>query len=99
MENPIVLKGFCCYSHEQGVEQGLYAFQNVKSDRKSMQILKNGDRLTILDKRNSRKIIWSGFISLWQDRIGRINQRGVPRKRWVRWFRKKYPAELTPFPN
>ena len=63
-----------------------------------LHVLKDGDHLTIFDKRDKRRVVWSGFISLWQNRLGRSRQRGVNHKKWARWFRKEYPAKFTPGP-
>ena len=103
MEKPIVLDGICYSYSEQGIGP-YWAFWESKHihpppdvwDYAGLHILKDGDHLTIYDKKTGKKVIWSGFISLWTDRIGRIHQRDVPRKKWARWFHKEYPAKFTP---
>lgn len=106
MDKPTVLEGICYSYSEQGIGPD-YAFWESKHihpppdvwDYAGLWALRDGDHLTIFDRRDQTKIVWSGFISLWTDRRGRINQRDVPRKRWARWFAKEYPAKLTPGPN
>ncbi len=106
MSKPIVLGGICHIYSEQGIGP-LYTFWESKHihpppdtwDFAGLHVLKDGDRLTIFDKRDKRRIVWSGFISLWQNRRGRSRQRGVNHKRWSRWFTKEYPAEFTPGPD
>lgn len=111
MEKPVVLEGICHYWQETGVEGGRWAFQDSKHifpptpemphgrwSYDGLWILKNGDFIVVLSKQN-KKIVWSGFVSLWTDKNGRTRQRGVPREDWSKWFRKEYPAKLTPGPN
>ena len=106
MEKPIVLEGICYLYSEQGIGP-LYTFWESKYihmepdvwDFAGLHVLENGDHLTILDKRDGRKIVWSGFISLWQNRLGRSRQRGISHKKWARWFSKEYPAKFTPGSN
>ena len=106
MEKPIVLEGICYSYSEQGIGP-YWAFWESKHihpppdvwDFAGLHVLKDGDHLTVFDKRNGKKIVWSGFISLWQNRSGRSRQRGINYKKWARWFRKEYPAKLTPDPN
>ena len=111
MDMPVVLEGVCFYWSEQGIEP-CWAFQESKHiippttewpherwSYEGLWKLENGDHLTIFDRKTGKKIVWSGFISLRTDRLGRIHQRDVPRKKWTRWFNKEYPAKLTPGPN
>jgi len=112
VNKPIVLEGICHAYNEQGLERLYWAFQDSKyifppsSDwpherwaHGGLWILKDDDHLTIFDRKTRNKIIWSGFISLWTDRVGRIHQRDVSGKKWTRWFNKEYPAQFTPGPN
>ena len=112
MEKPIVLEGICHLFNEQGLERVYWVFMDSKYifppspdwpherfDFKGHWTLKDGDHLIIFDRKTRKKIIWSGFISLWTDRIGRIHQRNVSGKKWIRWFRKEYPSKFTPGPN
>ena len=106
MKKPLVLEGICYSWNEQGLGHN-WAFWESKYirpepyvwDYTGLHVLKDGDHLTIFDKKNPKKIRWSGFISFWTNRMGRIHQRDVPRKKWVRWFSKEYPAKLIPGPN
>lgn len=111
MEKPIALEGICFSWSEQGIGPH-WSFQELKHilppttewpherwNYDGLWKLENGDHLTIFDKKTSKKVRWSGFISLWTDKIGRVHQRDISRKKWVRWFHKKYPAEFTPGPN
>ncbi|MEK7076443.1 MAG: hypothetical protein AAB941_02175 [Patescibacteria group bacterium] len=112
MEESVILDGICHQFCEQGLEAVYWTFWDSRYifppspdfpygrfDYKGLWILKDDDFLTIFDKKTGKKIVWSGFISLWTDRIGRIHQRNVSRKKWIRWFRKEYPAKFTPGPN
>lgn len=106
MNKPIVLEGICYSYSEQGIGP-YFSFWESKHihpppdtwNYAGLHVLKDGDRLTILDKRDNRRVVWSGFISLRKDRRGRIHQRDVPGKKWARWFAKEYPAQFTPGPN
>lgn len=111
MEKPIVLEGICHFWAEQGLESR-WAFQDKKHiipptpawpherwDYKGLYALEDGDQLTVFDKRDRRRVVWSGFISLWKNRLGRSRQRGVNHKKWARWFSKEYPAQFMPGPN
>ena len=111
MEKPVILEGICYVYSEQGIGP-YYSFWESKHilppttewpherwDDEGLWKLEDGDCLTIFSRQNKEKIVWSGFISLWTDRIGRIHQRDISGKRWTRWFHKKYPAQFTPGPN
>lgn len=109
MDTPIILEGICHQFYEPGLETLYWAFkehkwrsvypENVKWEHARLWILTDGDHLTIYKKVNPTQEIWSGFISLWTDRIDRIHQRDVSRRKWTRWFVKNYPAKFTPGPN
>lgn len=106
MKKPVVLEGICHIYSEQGIGP-YWAFWESKHihpppdvwDFAGLHTLKDGDRLTIFDKRDRRRVVWSGFISLWKNKLGRSRQRDVNHKKWARWFRKEYPAQFTPGPN
>lgn len=111
MDKPIVLEGVCYWWSEQGLNP-CWAFQESKHihpptpewpherwDYAGLWALRDGDHLTIFNKKNPAKMVWSGFISLWQNKLNYTRQRGVNHKKWVRWFRKEYPAKFTPGPN
>ena len=97
MKKPIVLEGICSVFSEQGIGPH-WIFQESEM---VFWKLEDGDHLTIFDKRKGKgkKVVWSGFISLWQNRLGRSRQKGISHKKWTRWFQKKYPAKFTPGPN
>ena len=73
---------------------------------KGLYILKNEDHLTIYSKRDSKKISWSGKISLKQHSsftkhiFGlwiHADQKGVNKKTWANYFLKHCPTKLVPF--
>ncbi|HEY4474604.1 MAG TPA: hypothetical protein VJC06_01630, partial [Candidatus Paceibacterota bacterium] len=112
VKKSVALEGVCHFYNEQGLETVYWVFWDSKHilppttqwpherwDYKGLWILKDDDHLTIFDKKTGKKIVWSGFISLWTDRIGRIHQRDVSSKKWKRWFNKEYPAKFIPGPN
>lgn len=69
-------------------------------------VLADGDILTIFDKNNPSKKIWSDTIKLknYKSIHYSSNRRwsietkpkGIKRKHWTKWFVESYPAELTP---
>ncbi len=112
MKDPVVLNGICHMFFEQGLESIYWSFWDSKYifppsldwphgrfDFKGLWTLKDGDHLTIFDRKTGKKVIWSGFVSLWFNKAGKANQRGIRAKKWARWFKKEYPAQFTPGPN
>jgi hypothetical protein len=60
--------------------------------------LENGDALTVYDKVDPARAVWSGII---QFDISVNDSRATPcrktdRKQWVSWFKGRYPAKLIP---
>jgi hypothetical protein len=106
MEKPVVLEGVCHIYSEQGIGP-YWSFWESKHIHPApdhwnfagLNTLKDGDHLTILNRRDGKTIVWSGFISFWTNRRGKVRQRDVSGKKWTRWFRKEYPAQFTPGPN
>jgi hypothetical protein len=72
-------------------------------------IIKDGDILTIFDKDDSTKKVWSGNIKLKQYESVKCppntltpiisKQKDIKRARWISWFVNKHPAKLTPLPK
>ena len=67
--------------------------------------LRNGDRLTINDRDDPTRVIWSGLIRLgrtsnFTQSIGGLwihnRQRGVDQEVWLDWFIGEFPAQLVP---
>ncbi|MHC4287295.1 MAG: hypothetical protein ACYSSJ_03230 [Planctomycetota bacterium] len=65
--------------------------------------LKNGDQLTIYDKKSPDAIVWTGIIQLHsyplftEEALGfwiHADQEGIDREIWAHWFHEKYPAKL-----
>lgn len=69
-----------------------------------LHVLGDGDRLTIYDKHDLNAIVWEGVIDMvrlpqfteavegmWVN----VEQIGVERGLWTRWFFHEYPAVLT----
>ena len=61
--------------------------------------------MTIYDKKNPSKVVWSGLINLKhlplfsEDAYGmwiHADQIGIARKKWAKWFIYEYPATLVP---
>lgn len=119
--NQTELTGICFFFSETGTEGGYWAFQDSKYispprpdstheswSYKGSHILKNGDRLTIYDKIEPLKIVWSGIIALreytpFQEHISNCwihaDQEGVKREHWAFYFFKNFPAKLIPAPE
>jgi len=73
-----------------------------------LHVLKDGDELTIYDKADPAKVVWSGTIRLRQHPLFtgsarglwiHADQEGVDREQWAEWFFKEYPATLRPAPD
>ena len=116
-DQDLVLKGVCTFYTETGTEGGLWAFQDSKFilpreepeegyyyDYEGLNILKNGDKLTIFSPDNTGQVIWSGTISLkhypvfTESAFGfwiHCDQKGIDREIWAKYFFDNYPAELT----
>ena len=109
MEKLIVLEGICHLYDENSLCQVFWDSKYIfppssgwpygRFDFKGLWTLKDGDHLTIFDKKTGKKVVWSGFISLWTDKMGHIHQIDISKKRWAKWFGKEYPAKFTPGPN
>ncbi len=112
------LLGICHFFFETGTEGGHWAFQDKKHTQvidgeerwsyAGLHILEDGDELTIYDKNDHKKIIWSGIIHLkfypvftesaynfWIH----SDQFGVERNVWAKWFINEYPAKLVKAKN
>ncbi len=105
------LRGLCHFHSETGTEGGYWAFQDSQyiSDGswsyKGLHLLEDGDYLTIYDKRDLHRMVWSGVIKLTQyasftqEVFGcwiHADQDGVDRQTWGQWFLEEYPAILVP---
>lgn len=115
------LTGVCFFFSETGTEGGYWAFQDSKyispsesdSSRaswsyKGTHILKNGDLLTVYDKDEPNRIIWSGIITLreyglFQEHVFNCwihaDQEGIDRETWAVYFFTEHPAKLIPAPE
>jgi hypothetical protein len=69
-----------------------------------LNVLKDGDVLTIFDKADPTTVVWSGTIEFkghplfTEEADGywiHADQVGVLRDTWARWFFEEYPAELV----
>lgn len=70
-----------------------------------LHILEDGDRLTIFDKQDPKKIVWEGVIQLRQHELFteatsngmwiHADQEGVERAVWEKFFLEHYPAKLV----
>lgn len=81
-------------------------FQSVAPENwlyEGLRILKNGDRLTIFDKNDPARIVWSGVINLREHPLFtehvfgmwiHADQQGLNRETWARWFLEENPAEF-----
>lgn len=120
-KNRQVLRGVCFLHSETGTEGGYWAFQDKRFmtppskkfpsgqwSYKGLHILEDGDRLTIYDKQNRRKVLWRGVIRLNQHPLFtesafsfwiHADQVGVERDILARWFLEDYPATLVPAKN
>lgn len=77
-------------------------------DYQGLHVLKNGDHLTIFDKKNPKKVIWDGVIDFaphglfTEHAMGmwiHASQNGIGRGTWGKWFMQEYPAKLIPAPE
>ncbi len=78
--------------------QGVWAYEGLHA-------LENGDLLTVYDKADPTKTLWSGKVSLQQRKtytefvvdgmIVHAVPKNVPIAQWKTWFFEEYPAELT----
>lgn len=106
-------EGVLHFHAETGTEGGFWAFQDQRFISKrngeeawsyeGLHILKDGDKLTIFDKEDSKKTLWSGTIQLkhypqfTEDASGwwiHSDQEGLERAQWAIWFFKEFPARL-----
>lgn len=82
---------------------GAHDFQLISKENWSyegLHFLDDGDELTIYDKADPSKVVWSGTIKRrvlnaaapWRD----VTQEGVGQDDWERWLVKEYPATLLP---
>lgn len=87
-----------CSGHEWVLHypDGVWSYEGLN-------ILNNGDTLTIFDKFNASRVVWSGKIRLHPRYIGGAHlrmgahcyQAEVQPILWEGWFHGNYPAELT----
>lgn len=70
-----------------------------------LHVLENGDELTVFDKDEPTKVVWSGKIRLRQHPLFtehangmwiHADQKGIAREQWAAWFFAQNPATLTP---
>jgi hypothetical protein len=70
-----------------------------------LHVLESGDELTIFDKDEPTKVVWTGKISLRQHPLFtehangmwiHADQKDIARERWAAWFFAQNPATLTP---
>ncbi len=73
-----------------------------------LHVLRDGDVLTVYDKADRTKIVWSGTIRLREHPLFtehafgmwiHADQEGVGREQWAEWFCNQLPASLTPAPE
>ena len=85
---------------------GTHDFQLVSKhdwSYEGLHVLKDGDRLTIYDKDEPNKVVWSGVIALTQLPFNshasgwriHADQQGIDRDTWSKWFFGEYPAKLV----
>ena len=75
-------------------------------DYEGLHIIQNGDKLTIYNPDNKKKV-WSGVIKFKQDGVFKhiyerqsyAYQKGIEKNVWANYFYKKYPAKLIPAKN
>lgn len=68
-----------------------------------LHVLSNGDLLTVFDKEQHEKVLWSGEILLDPPYIGGAHlglgvhcyQSGVFHEEWQKWFEGQHPAAIT----
>jgi len=107
------LLGVCHLFFETGTEGSFWAFQDKKHIRivdrqeswsyQGLHILSDGDELTIYNKKDPKKVVWSGIIQLKSYPVFtesaynlwiHSDQIGIPRNTWAKWFMDEYPAKL-----
>lgn len=99
------LKGMLQFYSELETEGGIWAFQDEKfivdglPSNEGLYFLHNGDRLTILDKKDPEKTLWQGVIDLEppteeEELFIHNNQSGVDKEKWREWFIEANPARL-----
>jgi hypothetical protein len=115
------LEGVCHFWSETGTEGGYWAFRDKRyihppdKDHPSgrweyggLWVLTEGDRITIYDKDDPKKVVWEGGVKLRNHPVFsehahglwiHADQEGIDRKTWALWFLKEYPAKYTPGPN
>lgn len=80
------------------------AFPDGKWSYYGLHVLGDGDRLTIYDKDDPAAIVWEGVIDMvrlpqFTEHIHgmwvNVEQIGIDRETWGRWFFEEYPATLT----
>ena len=106
---PKSFQGVCLFFSETGTEGGYWAFQDSRYisgdqfDYKGLHLLEDGDHLTIYAKESSKKVVWSGKISLKQhpnftQSVFRwwihAEQEGIDREVWAKYFFDYHPAKL-----
>jgi hypothetical protein len=115
MKDTLILDGKIHLFNETGTEGGFWAFQDAKHIKPheifgeawsydGLHVLKNGDKLTIFDKNDPNKVIWSGVVDLqllglFQETAPdgqwiHADQNGVDRITWATWFLNQHPAHL-----
>lgn len=105
----MILEGELLFHFETGTEGAYWAFESNEpilegqSAYDRLHILKNGDRLKILNP-TEKSIVWDGVIDLIQFDLFTENvkgmwihadQKGISRDEWSAYFLSNYPAELT----
>ena len=115
-EDIATFKGVLHFFSETGTEGGSWAFQDerfITPPTKShpdeqwsydgLHVLKDGDELTIYDKKHPKKVVWQGTISLTpftvfkDDAFGmwiHNDQIGIDRETWAKFFMNENPAKL-----
>lgn len=92
-------------------EPGTHTFDLVSKEDWSyagLHVLSDGDQLTIFDKADPTKVVWSGKIQLKQHGLFtehasgmwiHADQVGIKRDVWAKWFFGGNPATLAPAPS
>lgn len=90
--------------HKKDAHEWILAYPDGHWTYEGLHVLHDGDILTIYDKANPRVREWHGVIALeplpfFAAHIHglrlRVDQKGIERERWAKFFFEKYPAELT----
>jgi hypothetical protein len=110
------IKGVLHLFSETGTEGGWWAIQDERHIRKDpnnptgeswsydgLNVLHDGDKLTVYDKEDQAKVLWKGIIDmkmlpLFTEEAGGLwihtDQNGIDRATWSKWFFDGNPALL-----